>query len=51
MNVRENLLIGAYYEMDVAEDRLNTVYELFPILKERSDQKAKTLSGGSSKCW
>jgi branched-chain amino acid transport system ATP-binding protein len=46
MSVKENLLIGAYHEIDAAEDRINKVYELFPILKERSDQKARTLSGG-----
>ncbi|HIE14055.1 TPA: ABC transporter ATP-binding protein [Candidatus Bathyarchaeota archaeon] len=46
MSVRENLLIGAYHEIGVAEDRIKKVYELFPILKERADQKAKTLSGG-----
>lgn len=46
MSTKENLLIGAYHEINTAKDRLNQVYELFPILKERADQKAKTLSGG-----
>jgi branched-chain amino acid transport system ATP-binding protein len=46
MSVKENLLIGAYHEIEAAEDRIKKVYELFPILKERANQKAKTLSGG-----
>ncbi|MCX7821859.1 MAG: ABC transporter ATP-binding protein [Syntrophobacterales bacterium] len=48
LTVRENLLLGAITQKDkqgVArmEDR---IYNLFPILKERSSQLAGTLSGG-----
>ena len=48
MTVLENLELGAYLRNDkegIAED-LNYVFELFPILKERKNQKAGTLSGG-----
>ncbi|MDI9390273.1 MAG: ABC transporter ATP-binding protein [Synergistota bacterium] len=48
LSVRENLELGAFTERnrDVIEERLARVYDLFPILKERSDQKAETMSGG-----
>jgi branched-chain amino acid transport system ATP-binding protein len=48
MSVRENLEMGAYQEKDkdkVAE-RFASVYELFPVLEERTSQMAGTLSGG-----
>ena len=48
MSIRENLEMGAYLEKDkdkVAE-RFNSVYEMFPVLEERSSQMAGTLSGG-----
>jgi len=48
MTVIENLELGAYLRRDkerIAED-LEYVYELFPVLKERRNQKAGTLSGG-----
>ena len=46
MAVGENLLVGAYRaKKDIAKN-LQSVYELFPILEKRRDQKAKTLSGG-----
>jgi branched-chain amino acid transport system ATP-binding protein len=46
--VRQNLLLGAYHERDprVRQASLHRVHELFPILAERADQKAGTLSGG-----
>jgi branched-chain amino acid transport system ATP-binding protein len=48
MTVRENLGLGAYLVKDKAliEERLRSVYNLFPILEERADQLAGTLSGG-----
>jgi branched-chain amino acid transport system ATP-binding protein len=48
MTVRENLFAGAYLLKDKAEiqKKLATVYQLFPILKNRSDQISGTLSGG-----
>jgi len=48
LTVLENLLVGAHSRRDsvgVQRD-LEWVYELFPILKERTSQSAGTLSGG-----
>jgi len=47
MSIRDNLLMGAYLRTDagVAAD-LERMYTLFPILRERQDQHAGTLSGG-----
>lgn len=45
--VRDNLLMGAYLRPDgEVPDSLETVYDLFPKLKERENQSAGTLSGG-----
>ncbi len=48
MTVEENLMLGAYTKRaeEKKEDSLELVYSLFPVLKERSRQKAGTLSGG-----
>jgi branched-chain amino acid transport system ATP-binding protein len=48
MKVRENLLLGAYLPRPrkLIQDSLSQVYQLFPVLKERQNQLAKTLSGG-----
>ncbi len=48
MSVRENLEIGAYpkHAWKRKEETLEQVYQLFPILKEREGQLARTLSGG-----
>ncbi len=48
LTVRQNLELGAFTEKDrkVVEERLEEVYQLFPLLKERSRQTAETLSGG-----
>ena len=48
LSVLKNLQLGAYLRHDkaaVAAD-LNKVYQLFPILQERSSQMVSTLSGG-----
>ncbi|MBX3500190.1 MAG: ABC transporter ATP-binding protein [Alphaproteobacteria bacterium] len=48
LSVRENLRMGAYTRRDtdeVAKD-LETVFGYFPVLKERADQRAGSLSGG-----
>jgi branched-chain amino acid transport system ATP-binding protein len=51
MPVRENLLLGAHVQLargrrhEVAED-LERVYRLFPVLRQREQQLAGTLSGG-----
>jgi branched-chain amino acid transport system ATP-binding protein len=48
MSVRDNLLMGAYRQRDAAALRrdLDRAYTLFPILAERRNQAAGTLSGG-----
>lgn len=48
LTVEENLILGAYTINDrgAIDIEMKRVYELFPILKERSWQKAGTLSGG-----
>jgi branched-chain amino acid transport system ATP-binding protein len=48
LSVRENIELGAFVEnnrMTISE-RLDEVFELFPILKEREHQRAHTMSGG-----
>ena len=49
LSVKKNLMMGAYTRSREKADiavALDEVYELFPILGERSDQDAGTLSGG-----
>jgi branched-chain amino acid transport system ATP-binding protein len=48
MKVRENLLLGGYLPRPrkLIQDSLSRVYQLFPVLKDRQNQLAKTLSGG-----
>ena len=48
MTVLENLKMGAYLRKDkegIAKD-METGFQLFPVLRERGDQEAGTLSGG-----
>jgi branched-chain amino acid transport system ATP-binding protein len=48
LSVRENLLMGAYIRRDRAgiKKDFDRIYRYFPVLKQRSDQWAGTLSGG-----
>jgi len=46
LSVYENLRMGAYTEREAFEDTLQEVYEMFPVLEERRDQRVGTLSGG-----
>lgn len=51
MTVMDNLLLGTYSltgakRKEVLATRLEMVFALFPILKERLKQKAETMSGG-----
>ncbi len=48
LTVEENLQLGGYQErsQDVVAARLQQVYETFPVLKERRQQIAGTMSGG-----
>jgi branched-chain amino acid transport system ATP-binding protein len=51
MTVRENLMLGSYISRAKAKTKesLEMVYEIFPVLKERKDQLAITLSGGEQR--
>ncbi|MGI6361714.1 MAG: ABC transporter ATP-binding protein [Bacillota bacterium] len=48
MTIEANLKMGAYYikDKDLLRQRLEEVFQIFPVLKERLQQKAGTLSGG-----
>lgn len=48
MTVQENLELGSYLKNSwkIRNKRLEEVYSIFPRLKERRKQLAKTLSGG-----
>lgn len=47
MTVQDNLLMGAYLaKKDERMQRLENVYKLFPILKEKANQMSTFLSGG-----
>jgi branched-chain amino acid transport system ATP-binding protein len=50
-SVRENLLLGAYGSRAKGrtKEMLETVCQVFPILKERENQLASTLSGGEQR--
>ena len=48
MTVKENLELGAYIRRDkdkIASD-IKEIYEIFPILRNRSNQKVRSMSGG-----
>jgi branched-chain amino acid transport system ATP-binding protein len=48
LNVEDNLRMGSYLKRtkERREQNLKYVYELFPVLAERKNQEAQTLSGG-----
>ncbi len=48
MSVKENLIMGAYAPnaREKMDDSFEEVYAMFPVLKERTEQRAGTLSGG-----
>jgi branched-chain amino acid transport system ATP-binding protein len=46
MSVYDNLILGGYTKRERPSEVLEEVYEMFPRLRERLTQKAKTLSGG-----
>jgi branched-chain amino acid transport system ATP-binding protein len=46
LSVEENLLIGTYGRKNGGHWNLDTVYDLFPILKERRNNPGTALSGG-----
>jgi len=43
---QENLEMGAFVRTDDYRDRLQEMYDLFPLLKDRRNQKVGSLSGG-----
>jgi branched-chain amino acid transport system ATP-binding protein len=51
MTVRENLKLGSYGSEARArmDENFEIVYEIFPVLKERENQMAMTLSGGEQR--
>ncbi len=51
MNVFDNLILATYHiagrgKKEAIKKRLDVVFNLFPVLKERRRQRAETLSGG-----
>lgn len=48
MTVLDNIYAGAYLQKDkkIVKENLEKVYQLFPVLNERSNQISGTLSGG-----
>lgn len=48
MSVKENLVMGAYVPnaREKMSESFEEVYQIFPVLKERTEQRAGTLSGG-----
>ena len=52
MSVRDNPPMGAYLRAAYAEmdRRLDSVQRPFPMLAERHDQTASTLTGGERQC-
>jgi branched-chain amino acid transport system ATP-binding protein len=46
LTVRENLEMGAYILDEVPQERLDQIFDRFPILEERQEQKGGSLSGG-----
>jgi len=49
MSVSENLDIGAYVAREKKQDRLEFVFEIFPVLAEKRRKMAGTLSGGQKR--
>jgi branched-chain amino acid transport system ATP-binding protein len=51
MTVRENVEMGAYTIRDRAliQERLKVVEEVYPIVRDRADEKAGSLSGGQQR--
>lgn len=46
LTVRENLDMGAWTAIEARQERMERVYELFPVLRERAAVRAGNLSGG-----
>jgi ABC-type branched-subunit amino acid transport system ATPase component len=46
LTIQENLEMGAFVRTDDYRERLQEMYDLFPLLKDRRNQKVGSLSGG-----
>jgi ABC-type branched-subunit amino acid transport system ATPase component len=46
LTIQENLEMGAFIREDDYSQRIEEIYDLFPVLGERKNQKAGQLSGG-----
>jgi ABC-type branched-subunit amino acid transport system ATPase component len=46
LTIKENLEMGAFTRTDDYSERIEEMYDLFPVLKERRNQKVAHLSGG-----
>jgi len=46
LSIRENLEMGAFIKQEGMDESIESMYELFPILKEKKDDPANQLSGG-----
>jgi ABC-type branched-subunit amino acid transport system ATPase component len=46
LTIQENLEMGAFVRTDDYRDRLQEMYDLFPLLKDRRSQRVGSLSGG-----
>ncbi len=46
MTLKENLEMGGLFQSNRLREKLEVVYQMFPLLKERKDEKAGKLSGG-----
>jgi branched-chain amino acid transport system ATP-binding protein len=49
MSVLENLEIGAYTSKDKKQELLPLLYEIFPVLADKRNRQAGTLSGGQKR--
>ena len=46
LTIRENLIMGGFTRADGVADRIDWVFDLFPVLAERPRERASRLSGG-----
>lgn len=46
LSIQDNLRLGAFANRDGADERLQQMYQLFPVLEEKKNLAAGTLSGG-----
>lgn len=51
LTVLENLEMGAFLRRDNFSARMEQIFDLFPVLKERRKQAAGTMSAGSARWW